>query len=103
MAIGEKPMVIKGLSKKYEILSSENKDYIALKPLSLYMEDKEIFGLLGPNGAGKTTMISVLTGMYPQSSGNAYINGMSIGTSSTNKYIGVCPQFDLLWPDMTVY
>lgn len=48
-------------------------------------------------------MISVLTGMYPQSSGNAYINGMSIGTSSTNKYIGVCPQFDLLWPDMTVY
>jgi ABC-type multidrug transport system ATPase subunit len=45
------------------------------------MEQKEIFGLLGPNGAGKTTMISVLTGMYPQSSGNAYINGMSIGTS----------------------
>lgn len=103
MAIGEKPMVIKGLSKKYEIESSENKDYIALKPLSLYMEEKEIFGLLGPNGAGKTTMISVLTGMYPQTSGNAYINGMSIGTSSTNKYIGVCPQFDLLWPDMTVY
>ena len=42
MAIGEKPMVIKGLSKKYEIESSENKDYIALKPLSLYMEEKEI-------------------------------------------------------------
>lgn len=40
MHIEEKPMVIKGLSKKYEILSSENKDYIALKPLSLFMEEK---------------------------------------------------------------
>ncbi len=66
------------------------------------MEDKEIFGLLGPNGAGKTTMIAVLTGMYPQTSGSAWINGMEIGTTSTNKFIGVCPQFDLLWPDLTV-
>jgi ABC-type multidrug transport system ATPase subunit len=47
-------------------------------------------------------MISVLTGMYPQTSGNAWINGLQIGTSSTNKFIGVCPQFDLLWPDLTV-
>lgn len=57
---------------------------------------------MGPNGAGKTTLISVLTGMYPQSSGQAWINGSPVGNSFTNKYIGVCPQFDLLWPDLTV-
>ena len=48
-------------------------------------------------------MISVITGMYPQTSGNAWINGVSIGESSTNKLIGVCPQFDLLWTDLSVY
>ena len=41
--------------------------------------------------------------MYPQTSGNAWINGFSIGTSYTNKFIGVCPQFDLLWSDLSVY
>jgi ABC-type multidrug transport system ATPase subunit len=40
--------------------------------------------------------------MYPQSSGQAWINGSPVGNSFTNKYIGVCPQFDLLWPDLTV-
>jgi hypothetical protein len=41
MPIALKPMIIKDLSKKYESeSSSENKDYIALKPLTLYMEEK---------------------------------------------------------------
>lgn len=35
-------------------------------------------GLLGPNGAGKTSLISMLTGLYPVSKGNAFINGYSI-------------------------
>jgi len=40
--------------------------------------------------------------MYPQSSGNAWISGHQIGFASTNKIIGVCPQFDIIWPDLTV-
>lgn len=39
--------------------------------------------------------------MYPQTEGNAWIGGSEIGYSKTNKLIGVCPQFDLLWPDLT--
>lgn len=65
------------MSKKYET-SNGREDYTALKPFSLAIEDKEIFGLLGPNGAGKTTLISVLTGMYPKTSGNAWINGVEV-------------------------
>lgn len=78
-------------------------DYVALKPLSFYIQNKEIFGLLGPNGAGKTTLISVLTGMYPKTSGNAWISGVEVGTGEVNEYIGVCPQFDLLWPSLSVF
>ena len=35
LPINSKPIIIKQLSKKYEIQSSENKNAIALKPLSL--------------------------------------------------------------------
>jgi len=30
---------------------------------------------LGPNGAGKTTLISVLTGLYGATAGQAWIDG----------------------------
>ena len=46
-----------------------------VKGISVEVNQGEIVGLLGPNGAGKTTFISVLTGMYPQTSGAAWING----------------------------
>ena len=75
---------------------------MALKPLTLKLVRGEIFGFLGPNGAGKTTLISVLTGMYPQTQGRAFISGKKIGLSETNKMIGVCPQFDILWPELTI-
>ena len=102
MGIHEKNLITKDLMKKYST-NNGKEDYVALKPLSFYLENKEIFGLLGPNGAGKTTFISVLTGMYPKTDGNAWINGVQVGEGEVNEYIGVCPQFDLLWPTLSVY
>jgi ABC-type multidrug transport system ATPase subunit len=64
----------------------------------------ECFGLLGPNGAGKTTTISVLTGLVKPTSGDARVAGHNIATSMERVYdhMGVCPQFDILWPRLTV-
>ena len=64
-----------------------------------------MFGLLGPNGAGKTTLISMLTGLYKPNSGNAWIAGFDIADEldSVQMKMGVCPQFDILWPDLTVF
>lgn len=58
----------------------------------------------GHNGAGKTTAISVLTGMLAPSAGDARIGGASILTSmrAIRANLGVCPQFDILWPEITV-
>ena len=71
---------------------------------TIHLNDSEIFGLLGPNGAGKTTFFSVLTGIYEPTSGNAFIRGNSIlkNIEKTYEYIGYCPQFDLLWEDLSV-
>jgi ABC-type multidrug transport system ATPase subunit len=75
-----------------------------VKKFSLCVKNGEIFGLLGPNGAGKTTLISMITGIYPPNSGNAWISGKSIVNEIDLVHLnmGVCPQFDLLWPDLTV-
>lgn len=46
--------------------------------MDLIVSDKEIFGLLGPNGAGKTTLISMITGVFDPTRGNAFVGGYSI-------------------------
>lgn len=100
-ALPRLPLAIRALSKQYPADNGEP-GKIALKPLTLGLQRGEIFGFLGPNGAGKTTLISVLTGMYPATSGAAWIGGMPVGESATNRQIGVCPQFDILWRELTV-
>jgi ABC-type multidrug transport system ATPase subunit len=57
-----------------------------------------------PNGAGKSTFFSLMTGVYQPTSGNAYVRGYSITETieRVQEFIGYCPQFDLLWDDLTV-
>ena len=78
--------------------------YAAVKSFNLKVGPKETFGLLGPNGAGKTTLISMITGMFEPNYGNAWIGGYDIKSSieKAQLQMGVCPQFDLLWPDLTI-
>ena len=68
------------------------------------VEDKTIFGLLGPNGAGKTTLLSMITGIFGPTGGNAFVAGYSIRNQIDKVHLemGVCPQFDILWPTLTV-
>jgi ABC-type multidrug transport system ATPase subunit len=40
--------------------------------------------------------------MYPQTSGSAWISGQPIGSSDANRSMGVCPQFDILWGELTI-
>ena len=50
----------------------------ALHGLSLSVQRGEIFGLLGHNGAGKSTTLGVLLGHVFPSSGEAFVNGLSV-------------------------
>ena len=76
----------------------------AVKGNFFRVETGKLFALLGPNGAGKTTTINLLTGVLPITSGDACVGGHSIRggeMSAIRRLMGVCPQFDVLWGDMT--
>ncbi len=50
----------------------------AVKDVSFFVEEGEIFAFLGPNGAGKTTLIKMLTTLLTPTSGSALLNGFDI-------------------------
>ena len=91
------PVVLKDMRKVFP-------QKTAVKGASFALESNLVFGLLGPNGAGKTTLINILTGLYESSSGAAFLAGHRVGLDMRNVYmnIGVCPQHDILWGDLTV-
>jgi len=78
----------------------------ALNGVSFNLYKNEIFALLGHNGAGKSTLINILTGLYPASGGSAIYNNQNIitveGLDDFRKYLGICPQHDVLFDDLTV-
>jgi ABC-type multidrug transport system ATPase subunit len=49
-------------------------------------------------------LISILTGLYPASAGYATIAGFDIKveTEKVYKTLGICPQFDIHWDELTV-
>jgi ABC-type multidrug transport system ATPase subunit len=60
--------------------------------------------LPGHNGAGKSTTISILTGLTPPTAGDATVNGHSVANhmARVRRSLGICPQHDVLWPQLTV-
>ncbi|KAJ3235230.1 hypothetical protein HDU78_005301 [Chytriomyces hyalinus] len=99
----DSPLVVSHMRKIYASRKGLGPKF-AVKDVSFAAEKGTVFGLLGPNGAGKTTLISILTGLYPPSSGNATIAGFDIRRDSSDicKVMGICPQFDILWEDLTI-
>ncbi|MEH6457242.1 MAG: ABC transporter ATP-binding protein [Cocleimonas sp.] len=79
-------------------------DYQAVSDFNLTLNKGEILGLLGPNGAGKSTTIQMLTGNISPSSGEVFINGISLieQPESAKSTIGYLPEQPPVYRDMTV-
>nr|XP_012645592.1 ATP-binding cassette sub-family A member 3-like isoform X2 [Microcebus murinus] len=88
----------------HKVFQDRGATKIALKDLSLNLYKGQITVLLGHNGAGKSTAISILSGLYPPTSGKAYVNGKDISKQMVQirRSLGICPQQDLLFSYLTV-
>ena len=65
----------------------------AVKGVNLKLYPNQIFVLLGHNGAGKSSIISMLTGLFTPTFGQASIFNFSLFTEmpSVRQIMGVCP------------
>ncbi|XP_074276823.1 ABC transporter A family member 1 isoform X2 [Silene latifolia] len=92
---------IRNLSKVY---STKKGDCCAVDSLHLNLYENQILALLGHNGAGKSTTISMLVGLIPPTAGDALIFGKNIlsDMNDIRKDLGVCPQSDILFSELTV-
>jgi hypothetical protein len=82
------------------------KEHVAVAGTWLAIPPGRCLCLLGPNGAGKTTTINCLTGMDSTSGGDALVAGHSVSSPGgvddrARAALGVCFQFDVLWPKLT--
>jgi ABC-2 type transport system ATP-binding protein len=86
-----------------ENLVKEYGEFQAVKGVSFSVAEGEVFGLLGPNGAGKTTTISMLTGLFPPTSGTARVGGHDIlkELRQAKKINGLVPQDLALYPTLS--
>ena len=95
-------MDVKNLHKVFKSLTGSTVQ--AVDSVSFKAYEGQITALLGHNGAGKSTTMNVLTGMLSASGGSAKINGYNIENqmSSIRQSLGLCPQHNMLFSDLTV-
>ncbi|KAI0974591.1 hypothetical protein F4678DRAFT_423275 [Xylaria arbuscula] len=67
----------------------------AVDDLDLVSYRNQILCLLGPNGSGKTTTLDMLSGFQKPTEGSITINSLP-------SQIGICPQKNVLWDNLTV-
>ncbi|KAK5624427.1 hypothetical protein RRF57_000143 [Xylaria bambusicola] len=93
----------KGLSKLYRpswlkkiFCCARTPKTKAVDSLDLTSYRNQILCLLGPNGSGKTTTLDLLSGFQRPTDGSVTIN-------ASPSQIGICPQKNVLWDNLTVY
>ena len=76
---------------------------LAVKDVSLHIQDGEFFALLGPSGCGKTTTLRMIAGFELPTEGEIYIHGRAMGkTPPFQRPVNTVFQSYALFPHMTI-
>ncbi|MDM8518470.1 ABC transporter ATP-binding protein [Anaerolineales bacterium HSG6] len=83
-------------------LSKEFGTFIAVRDISLHVDEGEVVALLGPNGAGKTTTVRMLSAILKPTRGYARVAGYDTVTEAkmVRHLIGVLTEFPGLYSRM---
>jgi len=76
---------------------------VALRSVSLEVQQGTILGLIGPSGSGKTTAVRLLTGILAPTKGEVRVLGEEPRRfkRATRERLGYMPQGFLLYPELT--
>jgi ribosome-dependent ATPase len=79
-------------------------DFVAVDHVNFRIARGEIFGFLGSNGCGKTTTMKMLTGLLPQTEGQAKLFGQPVDAQDldTRRRVGYMTQAFSLYSELTV-
>ena len=85
-------------------LSRRFGDVEAVRGITIDIAHGELFAIVGPDGAGKTTTLRMLAGVLRPSSGDAFINGVSVvaDPEGVKQHIAYMSQRFGLYADLTV-
>ncbi|XP_062936396.1 ATP-binding cassette sub-family A member 6 [Cynocephalus volans] len=109
--LDEKPVIIAScLHKEYagqkKSCLSKRKKKVAARNISFCVKKGEILGLLGPNAAGKSSSMRMISGITKPTAGEVELKGcgsvLGHQGDDTVKFLGYCPQENVLWPVLTM-
>lgn len=90
-------VVLEEITKKFG-------DVLAVKDLSLVVQDREFLVLLGPSGCGKTTALRCIAGLEKPDAGKIYIGDRLVNElPPKDRDIAMVFQSYALYPHMSVY
>ncbi|MCE4604815.1 MAG: ABC transporter ATP-binding protein [Aeropyrum sp.] len=77
---------------------------VAVRDVSLVVEDGEFASILGPSGSGKTTLLYLIAGIYKPTQGRIYFGERDVTDLPPNqRNVGLVFQNYALYPHMTVF
>jgi iron(III) transport system ATP-binding protein len=78
-------------------------DFLALKDISLEIEDGEFVCFLGPSGCGKTTLLRAIAGLDLQTKGRVVQGGKDVSSlPPSERDFGIVFQSYALFPNLTI-
>jgi branched-chain amino acid transport system ATP-binding protein len=90
---------MRDLSKRFGSL-------VAVRGVSLAVEEGELRAVIGPNGAGKTTFFNLISGLFPPSGGSVHFDGIDVTHLAAFKRValGMARTFQIteIFPELTV-
>lgn len=103
MSANTQSVRIHKMTKVYKSTTAVKEMTLAMVGCNLIKEKGNLYSILGHNGSGKTSTINCLSGVTNHTYGAAFIFGYDVKTeiNAIRSRMGVCSQFDLLYPTLT--
>jgi branched-chain amino acid transport system ATP-binding protein len=80
---------------------------VAVRGVSLNVEEGELRAVIGPNGAGKTTFFNLISGFFPPTAGRIMFDGRDVTSLTAHRRValGMARTFQVteIFPELTVF